>query len=151
MRMFIDADACPAPVRELVLRASQRLRVPVVFVSNGNLAVPPSTLASTVRVARGLDVADQHIAAEAVPGDLVVTHDIPLAAVLVKKGVTAIDPRGEAFTPDNVDERLSVRDFMTGLREAGMTTAGPKGYGPADRQRFAATLDRELTRLLRAR
>lgn len=151
MRIFVDADACPGPVREIVLRASSRLRLPVVFVSNGPLSLPPSAHASTVRVGQGLDVADQHIAAEAAPGDLVITQDIPLAAVLVKKGVVAIDPRGEAFTPDNVDERLSLRDFHTGLREAGVNTAGPRGFGPADRQRFAATFDRELGRLLRAR
>ena len=151
MRIWIDADACPGPVREIVLRASERLQVPVVFVSNGQLALPRSSLASTVRVGKGLDVADQHIAAHAAAGDLAVTQDIPLAALLVPKGVVTLDPRGVLFDEDNIAERLSVRDFMTELREAGVSTSGPKGFGPADRQRFAATLDRELGRLVRGR
>lgn len=149
MRIWIDADACPAPVKEIVLRAVQRVQVPVVFVSNQPLSLPRSPLVSTVLVGRGLDVADAHIAAEAQPGDLAVTHDIPLASALVKKGVVAIDPRGELFTEENIDERLSVRDFMYGLREAGAATGGPKGFGPQDKQRFAATFDRELGRLVR--
>lgn len=151
MRIWIDADACPGPVREIVLRASERLQVPVVFVSNGPLSLPRSALASTVRVGKGLDVADQHIAAESRAGDLAVTQDIPLAALLVKKGVVTLDPRGGLFDEDNVAERLAVRDLMTELREAGVTTSGPEGFGPADRQRFAATLDRELGRLVRGR
>jgi uncharacterized protein YaiI (UPF0178 family) len=149
MRIWIDADACPGPVREIVLRAAERLQVPVVFVANKPLNLPRSALVSTVLVGRGLDVADAHISAEAAAGDLAVTQDIPLAAELVKKGVVTMDPRGELFTEENVDERLSVRDFMTELREAGVTTGGPKGFGPQDRQRFAGTLDRELSRLVR--
>ncbi len=149
MRIWIDADACPGPVREIVLRASERLQLPVVFVSNGSLSLPRSALASTVRVGKGLDVADQHIAAESRAGDLAVTQDIPLAALLVQKGVVTLDPRGVLFDEENIAERLSVRDLMTELREAGVATTGPKGFGPADRQRFAATLDRELGRLVR--
>jgi len=150
MRIWIDADACPGPVREIVLRAATRVGVPVVFVANKPLYLPPSSLVSTVQVGKGLDVADMHIAAEAQAGDLAVTQDIPLAAALVKKGVTTLDPRGETFTEENVDERLSVRDFMHELREAGVATGGPKSFSPQDRQRFAASFDRELSRLVRA-
>ena len=103
-----------------------------------------------MRVQKGLDVADQHIVAHAEYGDLAVTQDIPLAAALVHQGVVTLDVRGELFTPENIDERLSVRNFLQDLREGGVVTSGPKGYGPQDRQRFAATLDRELGRLVRA-
>jgi uncharacterized protein YaiI (UPF0178 family) len=121
----------------------------VVFVANKALSLQRSRLVSTVQVGRGLDVADTHIAGNAQPGDLVVTQDIPLAAALVKKGVVTLDVRGETFTEDNVDERLSIRNFMQEARDAGVTTAGPKGFGPQDRQRFAASFDRELARLAR--
>ena len=151
MRIWIDADACPGAVKEIVLRAAGRLQVPVVFVANKPINVPLSPLVSTVHVGQGLDVADAHIAASAEKGDLAVTHDIPLAAALVKKGVVALDPRGELFDEENVDERLSVRDFMHELREGGVMTGGPKGFGPADKQKFAATFDRELSRLVRLR
>lgn len=149
MRIWIDADACPAPVKEIVIRAATRLEVPVVFVANQPQRIPVSPFISTVHVGKGLDVADMHIAGNAAAGDLAVTQDIPLAAELVKKGVVTLDPRGELFTEENVDERLSVRDFMTELREGGVMTGGPRGFGPQDRQRFAATFDRELSRLLR--
>lgn len=149
LRIWIDADACPGPVREIVLRAATRLQLPVVFVANKPLSLPRSPLFSSVHVGQGLDVADMHIAANAEAGDLAVTQDIPLAADLVKKGVVTLDPRGELFTEESVDERLSVRDFMHELREAGVTTSGPRAFGPQDRQRFAATFDRELGRLMR--
>jgi len=149
LRIWIDADACPGPVREIVLRASARVQVPVVFVANKPLHLPPSPLVSTVQVGKGLDVADMHIAAEAQPGDLAVTQDIPLAAALVAKGVVTLDPRGETFTEESVGERLSVRDFMHELRESGVVTGGPKGFAAQDRQRFAASFDRELSRLVR--
>ncbi|AKU91129.1 YaiI/YqxD family protein [Vulgatibacter incomptus] len=150
MRIWIDADACPGPVKEIVVRAAIRLKVPVVFVANQPLNLPRSEFVSTVQVGRGLDVADAYIAAQAARGDLAVTQDIPLASQLVPKGVAVLDPRGELFTEENIEERLSVRDFMHELREGGVVTGGPKGFGPQDRQRFAATLDRELDRLVRA-
>lgn len=149
MRIWIDADACPAPVKEIVIRAAERLEIPTVFVANQPQRIPRSVYISTVHVGQGLDVADAHIAAHAKAGDLAVTQDIPLAAELVKKGVVTLDPRGELFTEENVDERLSVRDFMHELREGGVMTGGPRGFGPQDRQRFAATFDRELGRLKR--
>ena len=151
MRIWVDADACPGPVRDILLRSSQRLRVPTVFVANKRLTLPRSDFASTVQVGAGLDVADRHIASAAQAGDLAVTQDIPLAALLVPKGVVVMDPRGELFTEENISERLSVRNFMQELRDSGVNTGGPGGFSPQDRQRFAATLDRELTRLLKPR
>jgi uncharacterized protein len=148
-KIWIDADACPAPVKEIVIRAVQRLKVPAVFVANSPMRLPLSEFLSTVQVSAGLDVADTHIAAHANPGDLAVTQDIPLAAVLVKKGIVTLDVRGEPFTAENVDERLSVRNFMQELREGGVTTGGPKPFSTQDRQRFAASFDRELSRLVR--
>ncbi|MGA9525171.1 MAG: YaiI/YqxD family protein [Myxococcaceae bacterium] len=149
MKIWIDADACPAAVKEIVIRAAERVKVPTAFVANKPISLPHSEFISSVHVERGLDVADAHIAANAQAGDLAVTQDIPLAATLVKKGVVTLDPRGEPFTEENIDERLSVRNFMQELREGGVATGGPKGFAPQDRQRFAATFDRELTRLLR--
>ncbi|MBJ6765837.1 YaiI/YqxD family protein [Myxococcaceae bacterium JPH2] len=150
MRIWVDADACPGPVREILVRAAQRLRVPAVFVANRPLGLPRSEWVSSVQVGAGLDVADRHIAATAEAGDLAVTQDIPLAALLVPRGVVVLDPRGELFTEENVQERLSVRNFMQELRESGVTTGGPSGFSAKDRQEFAAALDRELTRLLRS-
>ena len=149
MRIWIDADACPAPVKEIVIRAAERLKIPAVFVANKAVTLPRSAFLSTVRVGAGLDAADRHLASSAQPGDLAVTQDIPLAAILVKKGVVTMDVRGEPFTSENVDERLSMRNFMQELREGGVTTQGPSAYGSQDRQRFAATFDREVSRLLR--
>lgn len=151
MRIWIDADACPGPVKEIVLRAASRLSIPIVFVSNRLLALPPSPLVSQVVVSKGLDVADAHIVDSAEAGDLAVTQDIPLAALLVERGVVTLDPRGDVHTSETVGERLSLRDFMHDLRESGVMSAGPKPFGPRDRQRFASAFDRELSRLLRSR
>jgi uncharacterized protein YaiI (UPF0178 family) len=151
MKIWVDADACPGPVREILLRAVQRLKVPAVFVANKRLSLPRSEFVSTVQVGAGLDVADRHIAEAARAGDLAVTQDIPLAALLVPKGVVVMDPRGELFTEENISERLSVRNFMQELRDSGVMTGGPGGFSAQDRQEFAATLDRELTRLLKSR
>lgn len=135
-----------------MFRASRRLQVPAVLVANRRLQPPPgNALVTAVRVDGGPDVADQYIAAHAEPGDLVVTQDIPLAAILVPKQVAVIDPRGEEHTVQTIGERLSVRDFMDGLRAAGEVTAGPPAYDTRARQAFAASLDRALTRLLRSR
>lgn len=149
MKIWVDADACPGPVRDILLRAAQRLRVRIVFVANKRLQLPVSDLVSSVQVGAGLDVADGHIAAAASSGDLAVTQDIPLAALLVPKGVVVLDPRGERFSEENISERLSVRNFMQELREAGVATGGPSAFSAQDRQQFAAALDRELSRLAR--
>jgi len=149
VRLWIDADAAPREVKEIVFRAARRLELPVVLVANLRLSAPlDNPFVSAVQVAGGPDVADRHIAENAQPGDLAVTADIPLAARLVEKRVTVIDPRGHEYTADNVGDRLAVRDLMDGLRGAGEATFGPRPYGPRDRQAFAATLDRVLTRVL---
>lgn len=152
MRLWIDADAAPRDVKEIVYRAARRLELETVLVANQRLLVPPGTsFVSAVRVEGGPDEADRHIAEHAEPGDVAVTADIPLASILVEKGVAVIDPRGEEYTAGNIGERLSVRDFMDGLRGAGMETGGARPYGPKDKQRFAGALDRALARALRAR
>jgi hypothetical protein len=152
LKIWIDADAAPREVKELVFRAAKRLDLSVVLVANQRLQVPAGhPLVSAVWVDGGPDVADQHIAAEASAGDLVVTQDIPLAAALVPRGVTVLDPRGEEHTTETIGERLSVRDFMEQVRTAGGVTGGPPPYDARARQAFAAALDRVLTRLLKPR
>lgn len=152
VKLWIDADAAPRDVKEIVFRAARRLELHTVLVANIRLQVPPGNpFVTAVRVEGGPDVADLHIAESAEPGDVAVTADIPLAAALVEKRVSVIDPRGEEYTAENVGERLAVRDFMDGLRGAGVETGGSRPYGPKDKQTFAAALDRVLTRALRSR
>jgi uncharacterized protein len=154
MMIWIDADAAPREVKEVVFRAALRLRVDTVLVANHWLTTPPANpYVRAVQVAGGLDVADLHIAEHAEQGDVAVTGDVPLASRLVEKSVAVIDPRGDELTEENVGERLAFRDLIDGLRGAGMleTGGGPRPYGPKDRQAFAATLDRVLTRVLRGR
>jgi len=145
MKLWIDADACPREAKELIYRAAERFAVDTVLVANSSLNVPRSAHVSTVQVGKGLDVADAHIAREAAQGDVAVTADVPLAAILVRKGVVAIDVRGEIYTPDNVEERLAMRDLMTELRDSGVATKGPKAFDARARQQFANALDRVLT------
>lgn len=144
MTIWIDADACPKPVKELVLRASTRLALPVCLVANRPLSVPLSPLISVVQVRTGSDIADSYIVQHVMAGDLVVTADIPLAALVVARGAIALDPRGEVHTVDTIGERLAVRDLMEALRWAGVATGGPAAYSAADRQQFAQALDRLL-------
>jgi uncharacterized protein YaiI (UPF0178 family) len=138
-------------VRQIVFRAAERVEVPAVLVANRDLHVPRSRWVRAVRVAKGFDVADHHILREASPGDVVITSDIPLAFELVKRNVHALSPRGEAFTEDNVGQRLAVRDLMQGLRDMGTVTAGPAPFGKADKQNLANALDRLLTSTLGGR
>ena len=134
-----------------MFRAAKRLNLPVVLVANQRLQVPPGNpLISAVRVEGGPDIADQHIAEHAESGDLVVTQDIPLAALLVPREIIVLDPRGEEHTSESIGERLSVRDFMEQLRNAGGVTGGPPPYDARARQAFAAALDRVLTRRLKS-
>ncbi len=150
LKIWIDADAAPRDVKELVFRAAKRLTIETVLVANQRLQTPPGNpLVQAVWVDGGADVADQHIAAHASPGDLVVTQDIPLAALLVPKGIAVLDPRGDEHTPETIGERLSVRDFMDQARMAGAVTGGPRPYDARAKQAFAAALDRVLTRLRR--
>lgn len=149
MTLWIDADACPREAKELVFRAADRLSVRTVFVANAPVTLPRSPQLSSVQVGRELNAADIHIAREARAGDVAVTADVPLAAELVRKGVVVTDPRGEEFTPDNVEEKLSMRDLMQELRDSGVATKGPKPFDARARQQFANTLDRVLTAALR--
>ena len=149
--LWIDADAVPQPVKAICLRACERLSLAAVFVANQRVPIPPGYAhVSAVRVDGGPDVADRHIAEHAVAGDVAVTADIPLAALLVPKGVAVLDPRGEEYTTETIGERLSVRNFMDGLRSTGVDTGGHSGYGSREKQAFANALDRALTRALRA-
>ncbi|MEJ2186559.1 MAG: YaiI/YqxD family protein [Gemmatimonadota bacterium] len=146
MIIWIDADAAPRDVKDVVFRAAKRLGIRTVLVANQRMPVPlDNPHVEAVWVRGGPDVADQHIADHASEGDIAVTADIPLAAILVERGVVALDHRGEVFTEDNVRERLSIRDFMESLRGSGVETGGPAPYGPRDKQAFAAALDRILT------
>jgi len=147
--LWIDADACPRDVKDLVYRTAARLEVRTVLVANGNLTIPRSPFISTVRVAQGLNVADAYIADTAVAGDVAVTADIPLAALLVPKGVVVIDPRGELYDADNIQERLSIRNFMQEVRDSGVATGGPKAFDARARQQFANALDRVLGQAIR--
>ena len=150
LKIWIDADAAPRDVKELVFRAAKRLGIEVILVANQRLQTPPGNpFVSAVRVEGGPDVADRYIAEHAVAGDLVVTQDVPLAAQLVPREVAVLDPRGEEHTAETIGERLSVRDFMDQARLSGIVTGGPPPYDARARQAFAAALDRALTRGLR--
>lgn len=149
MRIWIDADACPRAVKEIIFKASERLQVEVCLVANKGLSKHHSRLVSSIIVPGGSDEADKYIARNALPEDLVITADIPLAARIVEIGGTALDPRGDVYSEENVRDRLSIRDLMHGLREEGLVRGGPAQFGLPDRQRFASALDRTLTRLLR--
>ena len=150
MRIFVDADACPAAVKEIVVRAAQRLAVSAIFVANKTIRLPPSRHVSTVRVAMGLDVADGYIAKAAENGDLAITADIPLAAALVERGAVVLDPRGTVYSAENVGEALALRNFHHELRDSGVETGGPSGFGPKQARQFAAAFDRELSKALRS-
>ena len=150
MKIWIDADACPRMIKEVVFKVAVRLRIPATLVANSGMFVPRSPLIGIDVVGGGVDEADRHIVAHSSPGDLVVTADIPLASALVEKGVVAIDPRGVVYSSSNVKEALATRNLMHDLRESGLNQGGPAPLGPKDRERFANALDRELTRLRRA-
>lgn len=146
MRIWVDADACPGPIKEILFRAAERRCLPLVLVANQAIRVPPSHFISAVQVAKGFDVADNHIVQSLAAGDLVITADIPLAAEVLAKGAHAINPRGERYSPDTIRERLVMRDFMEIMRGTGQVTGGPPPLSQADRQAFANALDRLLTR-----
>lgn len=147
MKLWLDADAAPRDVKDVCYRASDRLQIETILVANQRLQLPAGYPHLTaVRVDGGPDVADLYIAQHAVAGDVAVTADIPLAALLVPKGVVVIDPRGEEYTKETIGERLSVRNFMEGLRSAGVETGGHAGYSAKDKRAFSNALDRVLTR-----
>ncbi len=149
MRVWVDADACPVAVRDMLFRAAERVGVELVLVANRLLPVPRSSLIRCQRVPAGFDVADRYIAEHCAPGDLVITADIPLAAAAVKQGGLALNPRGELYTAENIGEHLSRRDLLDELRGLGLAGGGPPPFGDADKRAFAGRLDTVLTRALR--
>jgi hypothetical protein len=146
MQIWVDADACPLVIKEILYRAAQRAQIPTTLVSNMALRTPPSPFIKTVRVAKGFDGADQRILQEMQPGDLVITADLPFAAEVVARGGVALDPRGDLYSEDNVQERLAMRNLMQALRSGGELVGGPAPLRPSDRQLFANQLDRFLKR-----
>ncbi|AGA32280.1 Protein YaiI [Thioalkalivibrio nitratireducens DSM 14787] len=151
MKIWVDADACPGVIKEILFRAAERTRVPVTLVANQPLRVPPSRFVRAIQVGSGFDVADNEIVARLEAGDLVVTADIPLAAEVIERGGHALNPRGEMYGADTIRARLGMRDFMETLRASGVDTGGPSALHPRDRQAFANQLDRFLQRQLRER
>ena len=146
MHIWVDADACPKVIKEILYRAAERVQVPLTLVANQPLATPPSRLIKKVQVAPGFDVADNHIVQEVQAGDLVVTADIPLAAAVIEKGALALNPRGELYTENNIRQRLTMRNVMEELRSTGQITGGPPPLNQRDRQAFANALDRLLAK-----
>lgn len=146
MNIWVDADACPVVIKEILYRAANRTQTQTTLVANQMLRVPPSPWIRALQVPGGFDVADQRIVQEARSGDLVITADIPLAAQVIANGVAVIDPRGELLDAGNIQERLTMRNFMDGLRSSGIETGGPPSLSNADRQAFANQLDRLLAK-----
>lgn len=146
MHIWVDADACPAVIKDILYRAADRLQLPLTLVANKLLRVPPSPYIRALQVPMGFDVADNHLVNVVAAGDIVVTADIPLAAQLVASGAWVLDPRGELYDADNIQERLAMRNLMEGLRGAGVSLSGPAALSQADRQAFARQLERLLTR-----
>ena len=146
MQIWVDADACPGEIKELLYRAAERVKFKLTLVANQSLRVPKSDYIATLLVRDGANIADRQIVELAAPGDLVVTADIPLAADVVAKGAEAIDPRGELYTAANIGERLAMRNVLDQLRGGGHIGGGPANFGPKNRQAFANQLDRWLAK-----
>lgn len=147
MQIWVDADATPAVIKDILFRAAERVRLPLILVANQTLRVPRSQYIRTLQVPQGFDVADNEIARRMAEGDLVITADIPLAAQVIEQGGHALNPRGEFYSRENIRERLNMRDFMEGMRGAGLAISGPPSFSQADRQAFAGQLDRFLARM----
>lgn len=150
MRIWVDADACPRAIKEIILRAAERRALETTLVANQALSVPPSPYVRAVRVPGGFDEADKHIEASVEAGDLVITADIPLAAAVVAKGALAINPRGALYDKENIGERLALRDMMDELRSSRLIRGGPAPLDQKDKQAFANQLDRVLARVAQA-
>jgi len=146
MRIWVDGDACPAVIKDILFRAAVRAKIALTLVANQPMRIPRSEFITILTVPSGLNVADQQIVELLDPGDLVITADIPLAAHVVNKGGTALDPRGELYTPENIGERLTMRNLMDELRGGGLVAGGPAPFSSSDRQAFANQLDRLLAK-----
>jgi uncharacterized protein len=142
MKIWVDADACPKAVKEILFRASERAQIPVAFVANQSIHLPKTELIYLIQVGQGADIADDEIANKCEAGDLIITADIPLAARVVEKGAWALDPRGTMYDSNNIGQILSLRNFMDSLRSSGVETGGPNGFGQKEKQKFANALDR---------
>ncbi|ELW8948177.1 YaiI/YqxD family protein [Yersinia enterocolitica] len=151
MQIWVDADACPNVIKEVLFRAADRTGMMVTLVANQPLKTPPSKFIRTLQVASGFDVADNEIVQRVEKNDLVITADIPLAAEVIEKGGIALNPRGERYTPDTIRERLNMRDFMDTMRASGIQTGGPNTLNQRDRQQFANELDKWLQQAIKAR
>lgn len=148
-QIWVDADACPRVIKDILFRAAKRTGLELTLVANQAVAIPKSPLIHAIQVAQGFDVADSYIVKHSSEGDLVITADIPLAAELVEKGCIALSPRGEIYNQDTIRERLNMRDFMDTLRGSGIDTGGPPAMNQTDRRDFANQLDRQLVKMTR--
>ncbi len=146
MQIWVDADACPGVIKEILFRAATRHSLFVILVANQWLRVPPSPWIRAVQVPKGFDVADKHIVEQVAAGDLVITADIPLAALVIERQAAALNPRGELYSKENIRQLLDMRNFMDSLRSSGVETGGPPAFNHADRQNFANQLDRFIAR-----
>jgi uncharacterized protein YaiI (UPF0178 family) len=146
MQIWVDADACPVVIKEIIFRAAERLQISTTLVANQMLRTPPSRFIRAIQVPSGFDVADAHIVEQLAAGDLVITADIPLASLVIERGAHALNPRGELYSTANIREILTMRNFMDELRGAGVETGGPAAFSLADRQSFANQLDRFLAK-----
>lgn len=146
MKIWVDADACPVVIKEILFRAAERTGVQLTLVANHPLRIPPSRCIKMLQVTSGFDVADNEIVKKLSAGDLVITSDIPLAAEVIEKGGYALSPRGELYSADNIGARLNMRDFMDTLRASGIDTGGPPALSQSDRKSFASHLDKLLTK-----
>jgi len=144
MQIWVDADACPNVIKEILFRAAERTRIPTILVANQYIRTPPSQVIRSIQVSAGIDVADNRIVQEMQAGDLVITADIPLAAEVIENNGTALNPRGQLYTIENIRQRLNMRDFMEEMRGAGLVSGGPPTLNHTDRQNFANSLDRFL-------
>jgi uncharacterized protein len=149
LKIWVDADACPVVIKEILYRAAERAKVQTTLVANKLLRVPPSPYLHSIQVAAGFDVADNRIVQELSAGDLVITADIPLASEVIDNNGHALNPRGEFYSKENIQERLTMRNFMEELRASGVETSGPNAFSAADRKAFAAELDRFLAKSAR--
>ena len=147
MQIWVDADACPVVIKEIIFRAAERLKISTILVANQMLRTPPSRYIRAIQVPSGFDVADRYIVDQLATGDLVITADIPLASAIIERGAHALNPRGELYTVANIQERLTMRNFMESLRSAGVETGGPAAFNQADRQAFGNQLDRFLAKI----
>jgi uncharacterized protein YaiI (UPF0178 family) len=146
MKIWIDADACPNVIKDILYRVAQRKQLPLILVANHDIRTPASPYIKSVKVEHGFDVADNYIAQQVMGNDLVITADIPLAAAVIEKGALALNPRGQLYTENDIQQRLSMRNFMEELRSTGQISGGPPAISQSDRREFANQLDRLLAK-----